>query len=170
MNTFATIIKARELLHVTYYTIQIEGDSHSLFHQFLNDHSDEKYKKHLLVIRHWMTKIGTEIGAQEDYFRPEAFDGGDASALPPSIKITRKKCDLRLYCMRVNSNAVFLFSGAIKSKEARRAQDCDNVRPHFVLANKLTKAIEKALISRDITIHPHTGRLVFDADFTLELI
>lgn len=170
MNRFATLIKARELLLVTYYTIQFEGDPYSLFHQFLNDHSDEVYTKHLSVIRKWMTKIGTEIGAHEAYFRPEAFDGGDASALPPSIQITRKKCDIRLYCMRVNFNVVILFSGAVKSKKARTAQECDHVRPHFILANRLTKAIEKALDSRDITIHPQTGRLVFDTDLTLELI
>ena len=50
--------------------------------------------------------------------------------------------NLRLYCLRAIERLVFLFGGDLKT--ALKAQDCPNVKPHFILANKLTKAIDEA--------------------------
>ena len=50
--------------------------------------------------------------------------------------------------MRVSDNVVFLFNGDIKT--ANKAQDCDNVRPHFRQANKLSALIDKAFFDREI--------------------
>jgi hypothetical protein len=166
MSKFATVLIARELLHVTCYTIQIEGEPLSLFHQFIKEHGTERYREHLSVIRDLITILGKEHGARKERFRNEAYQGGEAVALPSDIKYTKKKCDLRLYCMWINENAVVLFGGA--EKTAPTAQDCDNVRPHFLLANELTKAIDKAIRNRDLKIAPN-GRLILEPDFTFEL-
>lgn len=69
--------------------------------------------------------------------------------------------------MRVNQNTVILFSGA--KKTAATAQECDNVRPHFLLANRITIAIDQAIKDNDIAIHNQTGELIFDESFLLEL-
>jgi hypothetical protein len=172
MSKFATILIAHELLYVTFYTIKIkgepqsEGESLPLFHQFINDHSSERFKKHLDVIKNLIRGMGNEHGARRERFRNEAYGGGEAVALPSYIEYTRKKCDLRLYCMWINENAVFLFGGG--EKTALTAQECDNVRSHFLLANELTKAIDKAIRNRELKIAPN-GRLIFEPNFTFEL-
>jgi hypothetical protein len=69
--------------------------------------------------------------------------------------------------MRINDAIVILFSGA--EKTAPQAQDCPNVRPHFLLANRLSKAIQEAILEKDIIIDEEKGELIIDADYQLEL-
>jgi hypothetical protein len=57
-----------------------------------------------------------------------------------------------------------LFSGA--EKTADKAQDCDQVRPHFQLANRLAKAIDQAIREGEIAISPETGWLIYADDLT----
>ena len=166
MDKFATIKIAIRFKEVTFYTVQFEGETSDLFLSFINSHV-KTFKDEISIIRSWIQKIGNQIGAQEQYFRDESFQGGDAKALPPPAKFLHLDCDLRLYCMRVNPNAVILFGGA--QKTAQTAQDCKNVRPHFLLANQITKAIDHAFKNQDITIDLKTGRLIFDPDLTLKL-
>ncbi|MEM8524684.1 MAG: hypothetical protein AAGG68_08570 [Bacteroidota bacterium] len=85
-----------------------------MFLQFLNAHANETYEEELSIIRVWLQRIGDKIGAEEKYFRHEAFRRGDARALPPRTKFLDSDCNLRLYCMRVNRHAVILFNGAKK--------------------------------------------------------
>ncbi|MEY3369172.1 MAG: hypothetical protein RI973_2327 [Bacteroidota bacterium] len=168
MNKFATLVEALRFKKVTFYTVRLDEHETNLFLQFINAHADDgTSREELATIRKWIGKIGSEIGATAPYFRSEAFRGGDASALPPPAQFLETSCDLRLYCMRVNSSSVVLFGGAVKT--APTAQECNQVRPHFMLANKLTKAIHRAIQAGDIKIHPVTGRLVFDENLTLEI-
>ncbi len=167
MHKFATITPVYRLKKVTYYSIHFEGEEDSLFARFVDEHSDEAFYEQLSLIRSWLRKLGDEIGADERYFRHEAFRGGDARALPPPARYIDLDCPLRLYCMRMNAGAVILFGGA--EKTAATAQECENVRPHFLLANRLTKAIDQALRAGDISIDPQTGELLFDDDLTLTL-
>ncbi|MEM9846414.1 MAG: hypothetical protein AAF847_00895 [Bacteroidota bacterium] len=165
MNIYGTIVIIQAFRKVTYYSVQIEEED-SLFLQFLNDHANEKYQDELDIIREWLQRIGDKIGAKEHYFRNEAFRG-DARALPPPSKFLELDCNLRLYCMRINRYAVVLFNGA--EKTAATAQACDNVRPHFLLANRLTKVIDSAIIDGEISIDDDTGELIFDESLLLEL-
>ncbi len=69
--------------------------------------------------------------------------------------------------MRISQCAVILFCGA--EKTARYAQDCDKVRPHFLLANKLSKAIDQAIVDKDILIDEETETLKIEESFFLEI-
>lgn len=149
MNNIATIKLIASYKKVTYYSVCLYKDEEvSLFELFLKKHTKENKEK-LSHIMSWIKVIGDKIGAHEEYFRNEA-NGSDTSGLPPSGKDRdptyiedgeNKANNLRLYCFRLNNHVVFLYNGDIKT--AARAQDCDNVRPHFELANKLTRIINK---------------------------
>jgi hypothetical protein len=167
VNIFATIKVAIRFRKVTYYSVQFEEDDESLFLQFVNKHAGIEYNEQMALIRSWLRKIGEEIGAKEQYFRFEGFRSGDARALPPPARYLDIECNLRLYCMRVSSGAVILFNGA--EKTAERAQDCRQVRPHFLLANQLTKAIDLAIKDGDIQINTENDDLILNDEPIIEL-
>jgi len=167
VNIFATIKEEIRFDKVTYYSVCLEENDESLFLQFLNSHVSEEYQEQLSLIRSWLRKIGNEIGAQERYFRNESFRGGDTRALPPPTRYLEIECNLRLYCMRINDDIVILFSGA--EKTAVTAQECDNVYPHFLQANKLSKAIYTAILEKDIEIDDEDGLLLYDNLLRLEI-
>ena len=157
MNNFAEIILVQRFNKVSYYSLSINGDD-SLFRQFVSKHTFANKEKlnHILA---WIKVIGNKIGAKEDCFRNES-ETADTRALPPKgkdrapvyVEIDDSGVqqyvanNIRLYCMRISDNVVFLFNGDIKT--AHKAQDCKNVKSHFLLANKMTKLIDKALINK----------------------
>ena len=167
MNRFATIERAIAFKKATYYTVRMEGDGETLFLNFINSHSSEEFMEEMAIIRAWIRKLGEEVGVREQYLRYEAYRGGDARAFPPPARYIDVDCSLRLYCMRVNDHVAFLFSGARKTAET--AQECDNVRPHFLLANKISKAIYQAIKDGDIHIDEQANELYFDPDLILEV-
>ncbi|NGZ90735.1 hypothetical protein [Psychroflexus maritimus] len=61
---------------------------------------------------------------------------------------------------------MFLFSGDLKT--AKKAQDCPNVKPHFELANALTKGIDQAFRDKDIRWIEEDTLITCDEDFLLE--
>ena len=177
MNNFAKIILVQRFNKVNYYTLRLNDDELSLFGQFRSVHINDNKDK-LNHIMAWIKRIGNVYGAKEVYFRNEA-ESSDTSALPPDSikweptyieynentgeeKITPN--DLRLYTFRVNEHVVFLFDGDIKT--ANKAQDCDKVRPHFRLANKLTKVLESAFL-HDIKWNNNYTDIVFDKNLEL---
>lgn len=164
MNTFVSIEQAIAFKRVTFYTVRFEGKEQSMFFNFINEHAKSE---ELYIIRSWLRKLGTELGAQPRYFRPEGYGGGEARALPPPPRYLNVDCHLRLYCMWMSRSAVFLFNGGVKT--AATAQDCPNVRPHFFLANKLTKAISQAQVDGDISLDPETDLLLYDQSLELEI-
>tara|TARA_R110002096_G_C14629134_1_gene724754 strand:- start:1899 stop:2423 length:525 start_codon:yes stop_codon:yes gene_type:complete len=155
VNTFAHIKPIAQYNKVAYYSVCIDGEENSLFEEFIKRHTNINNDK-LDHILNWLRQIGNNYGAQTDYFRPEG-ETADTSALPPKginrkpqyTEHGKKKANnLRLYCLRANESVVFLFNGDIKTKN--KAQYCPNVKPHFKLANRLTKAIDKAFQDKDI--------------------
>lgn len=169
MNKFGNIVTAFRFNKVTYYTVKFEDEDDPLFQKFIKKHQGETYGAHLAIIRRWLTNLGNLYGADERYFRREAFRGGDARALPPpaqELNIEDKNCSLRLYCMRLSERAVVLFNGG--EKTAQTAQECDNVRSHFLLANKLSRVIDQAIQNGEIQIDGH-GDLKFNPSLILEL-
>lgn len=167
MNRFATIITEIQFNKVTYYGIQFDDEEDSLFYQFITKHIQTNQEE-LFIIQNWLKKIGNEIGAIDVYFRHEGFRGS-ASALPPPKRYLSEvdfNYNLRLYCMRINKRVVVLFNGGIKT--AQKAQDCDNVRPAFLLANKITKVIDEAIIDKEIQ-YDEFEDLIIPNDFILEI-
>lgn len=106
------------------------------------------------------------VGGQERYFRFEAYAGGEASAMPPPPHFLESSINHRLYCMRISDAAVVLFSGGLKTADT--AQECPNVRPHFLLANRLSKAIQQLIIEKEIRINHETNDLDLDKPLEFE--
>lgn len=168
MNTFAALQQTVVYRNVGYYSVIMDDQPESLFLQFLNTHSGKHWKDDLDLMRHWMKRIGLDYGAREEYFRPEGFRGGDARALPPPATVLRgRKTNLRLYCMRVSSAVVILFGGA--EKTARTAQECPQVRPHFLLANQLSILIHQSFQDGTLTIQSDPRQLSWPENFQLIL-
>lgn len=154
MNNFAKIKHINSYKLVEYYSVCLEEDDDvSLFEKFIAKHSRENNDKFSHIMS-WIKWIGNKYSAKLDYFRNEA-ETADTSALPPNNpnweptfiewdKETQigETNNLRLYTFRANEHVVFLFNGDVKTAE--KAQACDNVRPHFRLANKLTELIDKS--------------------------
>jgi len=177
VSTFAKIILVARYRKVNYYSVQIE-DNEPLFKQFIEKHGIENPIK-LHHIMSWLRVIGDNIGAYPDYFRNES-ETADTSALPPigndreptyvefneeTGQDENASNDLRLYCMRISENVVVLFNGDVKTAE--KAQECDNVKHHFRLANKITNSIDIALISKEIDWNTDNTDIIFDDDFEL---
>lgn len=178
MNNFAELIFIEQYRKVTYYSVSVNDDE-SLYDQFVNKHTAVNNKKlnHILA---WLEKIGDKIGAYENYFRNEA-ETGDARALPPKGKdraptyveysqVTNNDentpNNLRLYCFRASESVVFLFNGDLKTAE--KAQDCENVREHFKIANTLSKLLDQAFINNDIRWNEDWTDILVEDDFKLE--
>ena len=176
MNNFAEIILVQRFKKVSYYSVSINEED-SLFREFVAKHTDTNREK-LNHIMAWIKVIGEKFGAKENYFRNES-ETADTRALPPKGKNREPiyvetddtgveqnaSNNLRLYCMRISDNVVFLFSGDIKT--ADKAQDCKNVRPHFQLANRLTKLIDKALVDKEIKWNENCTDITVEDDFYL---
>lgn len=172
MNNFAHIKPLFKLDKVAYYSIVMEGDTKSLYEQFIMKHTIENRKK-LNHIQAWLKIMGDKYGAQKHFFRNEA-KGADTSALPPRGKDREpsfvengknKHNNLRLYTLRANEKVVFLFNGDIKTTD--KAQDCPNVKKHFSFANQLTNAIDLAFRNSDIKWNEDYTIILFDKDFKL---
>lgn len=178
MNNFAEIVLIERFKKVNYYSLSINGEQ-SLFSKFITKHTIENKEK-LAHILKWISVIGDKIGSKEFYFRNES-ETASTSALPPRIGLIKDEPmyietdedgisqtvpnNLRLYCMRLSDNVVFLFDGDIKT--ARVAQECSNVKPYFRQANLLTKLIDQAIIDGDIQWNPDHTDIVFEDDFCL---
>lgn len=172
MNTFAHIKPIAQYAKVSYYSVSISDGGISLFEDFIKKHTVQNKNK-LDHILNWLKEIGDNYGAQTNYFRPEG-ETADTSALPPKgidrkpqyTEHGKKKANsLRLYCLRANESVVFLFSGDIKTD--RKAQNCPNVKPHFKLANKLTKAIDIAFKEGDILWNENCDEINYNEDLKI---
>ena len=146
MNNFARIQPLFKYEQVAYYSVCIEGSDVTLYDLFVEKHTIENKEK-LYHIQKWIQVIGKKYGAQDRFFRNEA-NISDTSALPPVGKDREPLYiehdentanNLRLYCLRANEHVVFIYNGAIKT--ALTAQDCPNVKSHFMLANQLLSLI-----------------------------
>lgn len=168
MNTFASIERLAEFSfkRVTYYSVRLEGRAYTEFEDFLERHEhNDDIRTELDELFWWLEQIGTRIGAQADYFRPERR----AHALPPpsrKLRMVQRKY-LRLYCMRISDHVVVLFNGGVKT--AATAQECPQVKPHFERANRLALAIDKAISEGDIRLNAKGDRLTFDEDLELAI-
>ena len=176
MNNFAEIILVQRFKKVSYYSVSINEED-SLFREFVAKHTHTNREK-LNHIMAWIKVIGEKFGAKENYFRNES-ETADTRALPPKGKDREPVYvetddtgieqnvpnNLRLYCMRISENVVFLFSGDIKTTD--KAQDCENVRPHFRIANHLTSLIDKALIDKEIKWNKNCTDIIVEGDFCL---
>ena len=173
MNIFAHIKPIARYDKVAYYSVCIKDNETSLYEDFVEKQTVKNLDK-LYHIQTWLRILGRKYGAKSHFFRNEA-NIADTSALPPAgrnreplyLENGKKKANnLRLYCLKASPEVVFLFSGDIKT--TNKAQDCPNVKSHFDLANRLTKAIDKAFKEKDIKWNEDFTLIAYDEDFEFE--
>jgi len=95
---------------VRYYTIRLEEEPYNLFEQFINRHQGrDEIKEELNDLLGWLQiRMGRQRGALDRFFRHER----NAHALPPYPRelSIQYKHNLRLYCLRISNEIVFLFN------------------------------------------------------------
>lgn len=171
MPNFVSIKFISSFRKVTYYSVVLDGDEteQSLFEQFIEDFTllEKEKLNHILS---WIREMGDKYGAQSTNFRDEQ----KAKAIPP--KGTKRRPtyivdgeeqvnNLRLYCHRLNEQVVFLFNGHIKT--AKKAQDCQNVKPCFDLANVLAEKIDNAIRNGEIEWAEDFDDILYEEDYKL---
>lgn len=172
MNIFATIHTVITFEKVTYYSIKYENNKHTEFEKFiLNHHTNKKIEQEFNDLLALIKRLGVEQGAKSKYF---SRNERKAEALPPDWKQLSKhdrrlhvkyQHNLRLYCMRITDEIVFLFNGGVKTPGPITAEECAIVRKHFRNANKLAQTIEDAIKNKEIELNGL--ELVFDQDYEL---
>ncbi len=126
----------------------------------------EKDRRQLGELQKIIKRMVTLDGAEENFFRRE----NSFRALPPHW-FTFFDSDgiedfgLRLYCIRVNDEALILLNGGRKT--AQSVQNCPNCFPHFQFADKLTTAFYNAIYLNDIEVDG--SQIKTDPNFYLEI-
>lgn len=174
MNIFANIVRLTDLQFkkVRYFSIRFKENEVSEFFDFLNRMEDiGEVSEDLSNLLVWIEQIGENFGAIKDrFFRNESIIA-DVQALPPSKKQMEVYEilveDLRLYCMVLNENVVFLFNGGIKTTD--NAKECPNVGPLIKQANQIVKKIDECLKNKDISWNDDHTDIKFDEDLEIEL-
>jgi hypothetical protein len=116
VNIFVKIerLKDFQFRKVRYYSVHFEKSEVNELFDFLNRIEDiEELENDLSNLLVWLEEIGENYGARNRFFRNESLIA-DVKALPPPRKQMIAKeivvNDLRLYCMVLNENVVFLFN------------------------------------------------------------
>lgn len=152
-----------------YYTVQLEGKKVSEFRDFQQRMSiTERDLLDLNEIRLYVQQIGMKWGAKPRHFRKEK----EAEGLPPPYHFFETDgaddFGLRLYCIRLCDEIVILLNGDRKTHQ--KAQACINCKAHFELANKVARAITKAIVAKDIWLDVRKKEIVIEEeDFELNI-
>lgn len=140
-----------------FYTVLIGDRSKTEFQDFTTrmTTTTANNKVQFQELLKWITLIGNEYEARTQYFRKEE----NAEALPPPrwhyletehYDNNYNDYGLRLYCIRLTNNIVILLNG--DRKTTQKVNDCENCKPHFRLANKISNAINKAIVNKGIEL------------------
>ena len=173
MNIFARIDRLTEFQFkiVKYFSIRFEGNEVNEFYDFLNRMEDlADYEEDLSNLISWIEEIGEHFGAKRYLFRNESITA-DVQALPPPAKQMAVHEilveNMRLYCMVLSENVVFLFNGGVKTIE--KAQNCPNVGPYIKQANQIVGKIDELLKEKEIVWNENQTDIEFDQNIEFEL-
>jgi hypothetical protein len=168
VNTFVPQL-VYDFALVKYYTVQLAGRELTEFADFLvRMRSEPKNERDLKELMAQISQMGHKFEAHLRYFRDErdVVHRGEAMAMPtPAFSRSR----MRLYCQVLSPKVVILFNGDVKSKGINAAQDCPKVSTHFHMANRLTKAIQRAMDEDLIRWDASHTSLRFDPNTPLPL-
>ena len=152
---------------VAFYTVKVHGKALTEFEDFCERMSaSKKTKRQLGELNKQIENIGKLYGALDFQFKRENF----AERLPaPTYHFFdsdgEEDFGIRLYCIRLNDEAVILLNGDLKT--AKKVKDCPNCKPHFDFANALSNTIYEARQNDDIEID---GRDIFlEDDYLLDI-
>lgn len=151
MNIFVEIKKIDHFTGniVTFYTLQLENRENDEFTDFIYRHIDLEEIQEQLIFLNEKLEIFSHDGAKEHFFRPER----SFHALPPPARYMEVEFEgnpLRLYCLYISNNMIFLFNGGIKTTD--KAQDCQNVSKYFRDAERFTKMIDEGIRSGELIL------------------
>jgi hypothetical protein len=173
VNIFVKIerLKDFQFRKVRYYSVHFEKSEVNELFDFLNRIEDiEELENDLSNLLVWLEEIGENYGARNRFFRNESLIA-DVKALPPPRKQMIAKeivvNDLRLYCMVLNENVVFLFNGGLKTTD--KAQDCPNIGIYFKQANQLAVRIEQLFKDGEIIWNKNYTDIYFDENLEIEI-
>lgn len=182
MNTFAKLVPVPDLCgpQVKYYTVQLQRGEEAWrtpeAQDFFERHEGIDHLTDMLdEIFVWLDEMASVSGARPEFFRAESA----ALALPPEqserrrlgrrLNITYQDANnLRLYLIRLNENVVILLNGG--EKTAQHAQDCPNVRPYFLAAQKIANALDDAMNDGDIQYNHTQTDIEFDQDLEIPVL
>lgn len=148
---------------VRFYTLKFEERHRTEFEDFVQRMMDNAMNAgNMTEISKWIEKIG-QRGAEKHYFKHERA----AEAIPLFYETEHPDSPfgIRLYAIRLSNSIVVLLNGDLKT--ADKAEDCENVKPHFRLANKVAKKLNDCL-GDEIELRPKKIEFLHD-DFHLEL-
>lgn len=154
---------------VQYYTVVLEGKEMSEFRDFQQRMSvNENDRVELNEIRRYIKQIGVEWGAHPKHFKHERA----AERLPPPYHYIETEdpddYGLRLYCIRLCNEIVILLNGARKTH--RDPEQCPACGPHFKMANRIARKINKAIEEKMIRLDADNREIVIDDhEFELEI-
>jgi hypothetical protein len=169
VNTFAKIIQVEGFTgkQVNYYTVHFENREHNEFKDFIVRHiTKTEFEEQLNYLNKTLERFSRQ-GAKPHYFRHE----GAFHALPPPARYLEFDLgneQLRLYCLYVSKNIVFLFNGGIKTTQ--KAQDCESVSGYFAEAGRLTAKIDAMINDGEIEFDTNRTKIINHQNFELWLI
>ncbi len=174
MNIFAKLERLTDFQFkkVRYFSIRFKEKEVCEFLDFLNRMEDiGEVAEDLSNLLVWIEEIGERYGAIKNrFFRNESIIA-DVQALPPSKKQMEVNEipveDLRVYCMVLNENVVFLFNGGIKTTD--NAKECPKVGPYIKQANQIVRKIDECLKNKDISWNKDRSDIEFDEELEIEL-
>lgn len=154
---------------VRYYSVQLTGKPRSEFADFLDRmKSDPRQSRDLGELMAQISQMGHKYEAHLRYFRDERdlMHRGEAMAIPAHA-FSRSR--MRLYCQVMSPKVVVLFNGDVKTKGINAAQDCPKVSAHFLMANRFTVAINRAIADGDLRWNATGTDITFDPNTVLSL-
>ncbi len=160
-------ISTLALEKVRYYTVRFENRQISEFRDF-QQRTVEHSPVELAEINRYIQLIGERYGAVKEHFKAEEA----AERLPPPyhqfIEIEGiGDFGLRLYCIRLTPGIVILLNG--DRKTALKVQDCKYCYPHFDVARRIAKLIDKAMLDGYIELDDYNKEIRIEEDFELDL-
>lgn len=140
---------------VNFYGIRFSDESETLFDQFLDKYSGDKYAEDFDTITVWLDRIG-ERGALERHFRPEGHPR--MGAVPADIG------DLRLYCFRISDNILLFGGGGLKKVAA--FQDDPELHSQVKITKKVGIKLLRYIERNQITAYGKQlfGKLTFEIE------
>jgi hypothetical protein len=136
---------------MTAYSIHLEGQDECEAERFYEkyDHATA-FTENMGVIT-GIINLMLDSGAREGRFRPE----GLAHAIPTGNSA------LRLYCIRLNNNAVIFGNGG--EKTSLKNKDSPDCNPHFECMKALARVIQRKLLEGELN-YDKNNQLIETAD------
>jgi hypothetical protein len=158
VKRFICIELLEEHSKATFYQMRFRDEQLSEFDKFWQKHdSVSLYNTDMSLLAYWMQKIGSEIGINDTYLRPEG--GKLLKALP----IDTSK--LRVYCFRI-FNVVLIFAGG-GAKRTRTYQEDPQLHQQIQYVRAAGNKILRYLESGKIKLV--NGKLIGTLCFEIEI-